>query len=146
MAWISKNWADRIADVTNTPEYHNAIISIIDPAIDPTEWDIDTNTPIGGDSQVVAVGIHARINWPLRSVSDPGTSDFDSTTIRSGRCQIDNAEYSGPLRTGMRIRVTDGGRSADLTRYLLTIGESLNSSWMVSRTFKVTADGQAVNS
>lgn len=145
MAWVSKDWAQRIADVTNTPEYHNALIDIIDPALSPTKWDIETNQPVVGTSRVVATGIHARIGWPLRSVSDPGTTDYDSTTIRSGRAQIDNDEFDGPLRTGMQIVVTNGGRSHDLERFIFTIGESLNSSWMASRTFKITADGQAVN-
>lgn len=143
MGWTEKSWADEIAETLNTTEWHNAVISIIDRRNSTTTWDIDTNLPVTTGNNVLATGVHARINWPLRSISDPGTNDFDPTVIRSGRVSIDAAEYSGELRNGMQIVVTFGGRSADLTRYRFRVAEALNSSWMISRVFKITVDGEA---
>lgn len=140
-----KTWADEIAESLNTPEYHNAVITLLDPSLTTTTWNVDTNEPVTVGNPVIASGIHARINWPLRSVADPGTTDFDTTTIRSGRCSIDNAEYGGPLRNGMQLVVTDGGRSPDLLRYRFGIAEAMNDSWMASRVFKITVDGEATN-
>lgn len=144
MGWVEKSWTDEIAGVLNTPEYHRAVIAILDPSLVTSTWDIDTNQKVMVGSPVVASGIHARINWPLRSVADPGATDFDATTIRSGRCSIDSAEFSGPLRNGMQIVVTDGARNPDLRRYRFRISEAQNSTEMVSRVFKITVDGEAV--
>lgn len=144
MGWVDKTWADEIAEVLNTPEYHTALITILDPAKTTTTWDIETNTEITVGNPVVASGIHARINWPLRSVADPGSIDFDPTTVRSGRCSIDYNEYSGPLRNGMQVLVTYGGRNPDLLRYRFWVAEAQNSSEMSSRVFKITVDGEAV--
>lgn len=140
-----KTWADEIAEVLNTPEYHNAVITILDSALATATWDIETNTKTTVGNPVIATGIHARINWPLRSIADPGTTDMDPTTIRSGRCSIDYAEYSGELRNGMQMLVTDGGRNPDFLRYRFAISEAQNDSWMVSRVFKITVDGEATN-
>lgn len=145
MGWVSKSWAEEIAEVLDTPEWHNAVITILDPSAASTVWNIDTNVPVTTGSSIIASGIHARIIWPLRSITDPGTSDYDPTTIRSGRVSISVGEYGGALRNGMQIVVTDGGRNADLTRYRFRIAEALNSSWMVSRVFKITVDGEAVS-
>lgn len=147
MGWVTgKSWTAPIAAELNTTEYHNALITILDPGKGSTTWDIETNIPVttDGASRVIARDIHARINWPLRSVADPGTTDYDPTTIRSGRVSIDVAEFPGPLRNGMQVIVTDGGQAIDLLRYRFRIAEALNSSWMASRVFKITVDAEAV--
>jgi hypothetical protein len=142
MGWTSRSWLDEIAAVLNTPEWHNAVITILDESKSTSTWDIETNERTSTGNPVIAAGIHARINWPLRSVTDPGTADFDPTTIRSGRVSIDNREYSGELRNGMQMIVTDGGRSQDLKRYRFRVAEALNSSYMISRVFKITVDSE----
>jgi hypothetical protein len=142
---FKKTWTEEIAETLVNEQYHNAVITILDGRLSTSAWDIETNTKTVVGNPVVATGIHARMNWPLRSISDPGDKDYNPTVVRSGRVSIDIHEYAGELRDGMQIIVTDGGQNPDLTRWRFRVAEALNGSWIASRVFKITADGEATN-
>lgn len=145
LRFTERTWADEIAVVLNTREFHNARITILDPNRVTTTWDIETNTQVTVGDPVIVSNIPARINWPLRSIADPGSRDYDPTTVRSGRVSIDYDTYSGELRNGMQVLVTDGGRNPDFVRYRFRVSEAQNDSWMVSRVFKITVDAEATS-
>jgi hypothetical protein len=142
MGWSTQRWTKEIEAISNTSEFMNAVVNLIDPALVTTTWDIDTNTPTVTGDGIVAAGVMARINWPLRAVTDPGTADADPSVIRAGRMTIPWSAYSGALRTGMQFKVTDGGDNPDLLRYTFRIDEPINGSNSASRAMKISVDGE----
>lgn len=143
MAWTEERWTDEIAEIITSTEYMNAVVNIIDPTLVTTTWDIDTNTPTVTGNAVVARHVMARINWPLRSVTDAGTTDADPSVIRAGRITIPWSEFSGPIRTGMQFVVIDGGDNPDMSRYVYRIDEAINGSNSASRAMKIAVDGES---
>lgn len=148
MGWSETRWTTEIADISTQVEYMNAVVNIVDPQLVTYSgaWDIDTNTPptVINDG-VIARGISARVNWPLRAVADPGTKDGNPTEVRPGRMSIPWSQYSGPLRTGLQVHVIDGGDNPDLPRYVMRIEEAINASDAAARVMKVAIDGEATN-
>lgn len=143
MGWTETRWTTEIEMVSNSTEYMNAVVNIIDPSLVQTTWDIDTNTPVVTGNGVIASGIMARINWPLRAVTDPGTATGDPSVVRAGRMTIPWSSYSGVLRTGMQFIVTNGGDNPDLPRYVFRIDEPINGSNSASRAMKISVDGES---
>lgn len=143
MAWIEQRWTAEISDVSNTAEFMGAVVNLIDPSQVKTTWDINTNTPTVVGDGVVARGVKARINWPLRAVTDPGTNTADPSVIRAGRMTIPWSAYAGPLRTGMQFVVTNGMDNDDLPRYVFRIDEPINGSNSASRAMKISVDGES---
>lgn len=147
MGYSSANvrWTDEILAISSNTEYMSAVVSIVDPILVTRSgsWDIETNTPptIINDG-VIADSIRARINWPLRSVKDPGTQDANPGEIRAGRMSILWDDYSGPLRTGLQVYIVSGGDNVDLTRTILRVEEALNSSNSATRVMKVSVEGE----
>ena len=143
MGWVTNRWTEEIYDLTSTTEYQNAIINICDPSLITTSWNIDTNTATPSGSAVLVRGIQARVNWPLRAVTDPGTNVADPSIIRAGRLTIRYTDYPGPIRTGLVFIVTNGGDNPDLLRYVFRIDEAINSSNMATRVMKISVNGEA---
>lgn len=147
MGWSDTlSWAQEIAEITTSTDYLNAVVTIVDPELITYSgaWDIDTNTPpTVVNNGIIAADIPARINWPLRAVRDPGSADANPAEIRPGRMSIPWSSYSGPLRTGLQIYVSNGGDNVDLPRYVLRIEEALNSSSSAARVMKIAVEGEA---
>lgn len=143
MGWVTNRWTAEISATTMTTEYQNAVINICDPSLVSATWNIDTNTPSYTGSAVLARGIQARVNWPLRAVTDPGTNVGDPSIIRAGRLTVRYADYPHAIRTGFVFVVTDGGDNPDLLRYVFRIDEAINSSNMASRVMKITVNGES---
>lgn len=143
MGWVTKRWTAEIREVSERFDYMTALIDIVDPSKVTTGWDIETNTPTVTGSGVIARGIPARINWPLRAVSDPGTVTGNPSVVRAGRLSIPMSAYSGPLRDGLQFIVTACGDNLDLLRYVFRIDEAINGSNMANRVAKITVDGES---
>lgn len=146
MGWTTKRWTTEISDISYSSEFLNATVTIVDPDLVTFSgaWDIETNTPpTVVNNGIIAAAIAARINWPLRSVRDPGTQNGDPSEVRAGRMSIRWSDYSGPLRTGLQVFASQGGDNPDLPRFILRIEEALNSSNSASRVMKVAVDGEA---
>lgn len=143
MVWLEQRWTAEIEEISNTTEFMGAVVNLIDPTLVTTVWDIDTNTPVVTGDGVVARGVKARINWPLRAVTDPGTATGDPSVVRAGRMTIPWSSYAGALRTGMQFKVTDGGDNPDLPRYVFRIDEPINGSNSASRAMKISVDGES---
>jgi hypothetical protein len=143
MVWLDDRWTTEIQEISNSTDYLNAVVNLIDPSNVTTTWDIDTNEPVVTGNGVVARGIPARINWPLRAVIDPGTATANPSVVRAGRMTIPWSAYSGALRTGMQFIVTNGGDNPDLLRYVFRIDESINGSNAPSRVMKISVDGES---
>lgn len=142
----STRWTAEILDISSSVEYMNAVVTIVDPAqvTSSGKWDIETNTPPTiTNAGILAKNIRARINWPLRSVKDPGTADGNPGEVRAGRMAILWGDYSGPLRTGLMVYVSNGGDNPDLKRMVYRIEEALNSSNSATRVMKVAVEGEA---
>lgn len=142
MGWTELRWTQEINNTLGTTEFQNATINICDPSLVATTWNIDTNTPVVSGSAVLVRGIQARVNWPLRAVTDPGTASGNPSIVRAGRLTIQNSQYSGPIRNGLVFVVTDGGDNLDLLRWVFRIEEGINSSNMASRIMKISVNGE----
>lgn len=143
MVWLEERWTKEIDEITSTAEYMNATVDIIDPAQVTTTWNIETNTPTTTGSGIVAHGIMARINWPLRAVTDPGTATGNPGVVRAGRMTIPWSAYTGALRTGMQFKVLTCTDNNDLQRYTFRIDEPINGSNTASRAMKISVDGES---
>lgn len=143
MGWVEKRWTAEINEVSSEFTYMNATINIIDASLITTSWDINTNTPTSTGNAVIARGILARLNWPLRAVSDPGTTTGNTSTVRAGRLAIQYSDYSGPLRDGMQVVVIKSLDNPDLERYVYRIDEAINGSNMANRVMKISVDGES---
>lgn len=120
-------WADTIASVS--ADYMNATVSLIDPSLVSSTFDVDTNAYVKTGNPVVASGIPARIQ-PIRLSVDNrgGTSGNPSGEVRM-RVQFARDAYEGKIQRGWQVRVTSATRNPELESYLIVIDAVVGSSW-----------------
>lgn len=127
-------WADAIAAVSD--EYKNATVSLIDPSLVTTTFDVDTNQTVQVGNAVIASDIAARVQ-PIRLSVDQraGATGNPSGEVRM-RVQIPRTAYSGKIRRGWQVRVTEATRNPELEDYLIVVDAVVDSSWRASITIE----------
>lgn len=134
-------WANVIGEVSD--DYKNATISLINPALVSSTFDVDTNSYTSVGNPVVAEGIDARVQ-PVRLAVDvrAGSTGNPSGEIRI-RVQIPRTAYSGKIQRGWLIRVTAADRNPELLDLLFVVDSDVNSSWRASHTVEATVNVEA---
>lgn len=127
-------WADAIAAVSD--EYKNATVSLIDPSLVTTTFDVDTNQTIQVGNPVIASDISARVQ-PIRlSVDQRAAQTGNPSGEVRMRVQIPRLSYAGKIRRGWQVRVTEANRNPDLENYLIVVDAVVDSSWRASITIE----------
>lgn len=127
-------WADAIAKVSD--EFKNATVSLIDPSLVTTTFDVETNETVQVGDPVVASGIAARVQ-PIRlSVDQRAAQTGNPSGEVRMRVQIPRASYSGKIRRGWQVRVTSADRNPELENYLIVVDAVVDSSWRASITIE----------
>lgn len=156
------NWADEIAEVTESKEYQTALIRIRDASVVETSpaYDEDTHTwsPGSGDSTVY-VG-QARIIGVRWGVFTGGESQANATTITGIRVQIpygDDADagygeeaYGDPgygigdtpgrVKRGSKVFVEAAPDNPALVGLIFNVTSDLQGASAASRTFECALD------
>jgi hypothetical protein len=129
-------WADVIGEVSAT--FMNATVSLLDPSLVTSVFDVDTNSFVSTGNPVVAEGISARVQ-PVRLAVDTraGSSGNPGAETRL-RVQIPRDAYSGRIQRGWQVRVTSATRNPELLNFLLIVDAVVNSSWRASITVEAT--------
>lgn len=129
-------WADAIGVVSD--EYKNATISLLNPALVTSTFDVDTNAFVQTGDPVVQADIAARIQ-PVRLAVDTraASTGNPSSEVRL-RVQIPRTAYSGKIQRGWQVLVTAADRNPELENYLLVVDAVVNSSWRASITVEAT--------
>lgn len=125
-------WADAIGEVS--ARFMNATVSLLNPSLVTSVFDVDTNSYVSSGNPVVAGPINARVQ-PIRlavNVQAGGTAN-PSSQVRL-RVQIPRESYSGKIQRGWQIVVTAADRNPELENYLLVVDAVVDSSWRASIT------------
>ena len=120
----------------------NATIQIVDPDVGDVEWDVVTNTQVGGTKTVIWSGAARVQHLKPSNIVD---SSFGQTDIRGIRIQIPFDDELGLLRKGLQVIVTDGGSDPVLEQLGFVIKSSVNSSYAWGRTIECDVDMKSVS-
>lgn len=127
-------WADAIGRVSQ--DFMNATIDLIDPSLVSTVFDVETNQTVQTGNPIVASGLVARVQ-PIRLAVDfrAAQTGNPSGEVRM-RVQIPRTAYSGKIRRGWQVRVTEATRNPELEDYLIVVDAVVDSSWRASITIE----------
>lgn len=139
---FSTDWAQEVTDVSNLPEYQNAVIEIRNPKLIVRTGTLESGYTFTGNP-VVWTG-QARVASTRSSVSAGGTTSVNPTSIKSMRIQIPYSRDFPRIIRGWQVRVIDGGRNGRLPDYLFSIESDVNSSHVASITFDCSIDTESV--
>ena len=118
MAWVTERWM-------------NAEIDIIDPNLKDLDWDEWTNTSRG--EAIVLWSGKARVQ---QVAYETGTPEVGKAVLANRRVsfQVPKDEVRPFIRSGLTIRVTDGGEYPELENIEFQVVSSINSSyaWLTS--------------
>ncbi len=116
--------------------WFNGAIQIVDPNLDDLTFDPWTNTSTGTET-VLWTG-EARIQ-PVNEMRDPngGRSILASQRVRF---QVPLDETRDFVRSGLAIRVTEGGQFPDLVNLQFNVLSAVNSSYAWLLTIECEAD------
>lgn len=117
--------------------WFNGAIEIIDPNLENLTFDPWTNTSVGYET-IVWSG-EARIQPIAYETKDPD-SGRSLLANRRVRFQVPLDEVRPLVRSGLMIRVTDGGQFPDLENIEFTISSAINSSYAWLLTIECEAD------
>lgn len=128
------NWPDRIAAVSNRPEFNRATIEIIDPTQVTSSYDIDTGEwAITGDGRITfadgtqqtssrVIGIRSE-----RDVSGASTGNPDAA--KAMRVAFPYEVYPDRIYKDWQVRVIDSPRNPGLTSYVYVVrADEMNSN------------------
>lgn len=117
--------------------WFNGTIQIVDPNLDNITFDAWTNATTGTET-VLWTG-SARIQPISYNTGDPEAGQSVLATRRV-RFQVPLDETRAFVRSGLMIRVTDGGQFTDLLDINFTISSAINSSYAWLLTIECKAD------
>lgn len=125
-------WADVIGAASDG--FKNATVDILDPSLVTSTFEVATNSYTTVGNPVVASDIPARVQ-PVRLAVDQraGATGNPSGEVRM-RVQIPRDSFSGKIKRGYQIRVTEATRNPELENYLIVVDAEVNSSWRASIT------------
>lgn len=121
------DWSDEIAE--DAVGEMNGAICIYDPP---------STTPVIGPVNVGDVGRRARIQ--NMRIPRPTTNADEWEVNRAIRFQIEILAGDPPLRKGMVVRVTDGGKDPSLVNFAFIIETAVNSSHAALRTIETISE------
>lgn len=140
----TKHWSQEIADESGKPEYQTCEVTISDPWLVSTDYDIDTGeTTVTGDGTLYAG--RARLIAVRRGVNYEGATQGNSKTITSIRIQIPGQELPVTLRKGTTAIVTSAPLNRTLENYLFYLASDVHGSSAASRTFEFNLDGDTTH-
>jgi len=117
--------------------WFNGAIQIVDPNLDSITFDAWNNTTTG--TETVLWSGEARIQPISYNTGDPGAGKSVLATRRV-RFQVPLDETRAFVRSGLMIRVTDGGQFTDLLEINFNISSAVNSSYAWLLTIECEAD------
>jgi hypothetical protein len=117
--------------------WFNGTIQIVDPNLDNITFDAWTNATSGTET-VLWTG-EARIQPISYNTGDPDAGRSVLATRRV-RFQVPLDDTRAFVRSGLVVRVTDGGQFADLLDIDFTISSAINSSYAWLLTIEAQAD------
>lgn len=139
---FADNWADEIAEVTESEEYQTATVRIKDPslAVTPAGYNEATATwtPSTG-SQVIYEG-RARIIGVRWGVFSGGESQANSTTLKSVRVQVPFSELPERVKRGCLVYIASSPDNLALEGLILKVTSDFQGSSAASRTFECGMD------
>ena len=136
------SWSDAIGRTSDL--YKNATITLLNPALVTTTFDVNTNLPVVVGDGIVVANIPARIQPVRLSVDSAAGATNNATGEVRLRIQIPRNAYSGRIARGWHVKVTQADRNPSLTRYLFFVDSNINSSWRASNTIEVTTNVENV--
>lgn len=136
------NFASIAAEMRKTvASWYNAEIEIVDPNTANITWDIATNSYTGDAATLVWSG-KARIQPTVR-ISSSNNEIYDPA-VRYLTVQIPYDNSNEYIRSGMSIRITDGGENSFLQELQLSIDSAINSSYGWNTTIRCSVDTKSV--
>jgi len=143
MAQTPVVWADSVGTISD--EFKNATVTILDPSLITSTYNVDTGVTSQTGDPVIVAGVLARIQ-PVRLAVDTrgGTTGNPSGEVRM-RVQIPRTAYVGKIRRGWIVNVTAASRNPELLDYVLVVDAVINSSWRASTTIECTVDVENVS-
>lgn len=113
MSWVTERWM-------------NATIKIVDPNLENMTWNEWTNTMSGAEIELWEG--KARIQ-PISSITGLPDVGMSQGAVRRARIQVPLDETRDFIRSGLQVRVVDGGEFADLQNLQFVINSAVNSSY-----------------
>lgn len=117
--------------------WFNGSIEIVDPNLENLVWDEWTNTSVGYET-ILWYG-EARIQPIAYETREPNAGRAVLANRRV-RFQVPLDEVRPLVRSGLTVRVTDGGQFPDLEKIDFTISSAINSSYAWLLTIECEAD------
>lgn len=117
--------------------WFNGTIQIIDPNLENLVWDEWTNTSTG--SEIILWTGEARIQPISYETGNPDAGKAVLATRRV-RFQVPLDETREFVRSGLIVKVTDGGLFSDLQNLQFNVSSALNSSYAWLLTIECEAD------
>ena len=151
MYQFTDDWAQEIADESTRSEYQNATVSLIDPALVVSTYDIATGVTTTTDDGVVWIG-QARIIDVRWGTNRENSDTLNADTNVSVRVQFPSdpdfsrsgvdGEYM--VRRGMKLKVISSPRNRSLERRIMACTSDIQGSMAASRTVQFSTDVDSV--
>lgn len=116
--------------------WFNGTIQIVDPNLENLVWDEWTNTGTG--AEILLWTGEARIQ-PINQSTDPDAGK-SILANRRVRFQVPLDQTRAFVRSGLVVRVTNGGQFGDLENLQFNISSAINSSYAWLLTIECEAD------
>lgn len=117
--------------------WFNGTIQIVDPNLEDLVWDEWTNTATGTET-ILWTG-DARIQPVSYETRDPD-GGMSVLSNRKVRFQVPLDETRDFVRSGLIVRVTNGGQFPDLVNIQFNVSSAINSSYAWLLTIECEAD------
>lgn len=142
---FTNDWASEIAEVTESPEFQTAQITITDDSlVTGGEYDPDTGETSPAEGDAVVYSGRARI-IPINNGSFlRGDDQANATTITNIRVQVPYSLAPERVRRGAKVFVDSAPYGPALIGRVFVVGNDLQGSSAASRTFDCHADEDVV--
>lgn len=123
---FSDSWAQEVADVSELPEFQNAVITL------------------RKGSAKYAEDIPARIIGIRSTLDVNGQTTGSATGSQAIRIQFPYSAYPARVARGTQVQVVDGGRNPALEGYLIIVDSDNMSSQRASHTLSCSTNVESV--
>lgn len=139
------SWTDEIADITNLPEFQNALVKILDPTVEKVyDFDLGEYVYPGGEVPTLYEG-RARVKDYRWGVFLGGEAQANSNIVTAFLIQLPKAT-PGVFPRRSPVHVLECEDNPHIVGKQYAINSDAMGSTMASRTFEASLDGDSVGS